>query len=192
MHPLSTLLLLLLLLLPGATGLGRPRGPAPNCHGSAYCSTFESWWFAPATFLETALEAVKPGGLLATYGNNTNYHKGRHIMCRGHDILLGTICMFMEQNVPKEGVPMGTIIERLAVLNSTGCLSCGSVPLSAEEPTKHGRLVVNYVVISHCDLEHFCIGIDEKKVARGGVEQPTDGPGSWGLSPTAAATGRRL
>ena len=185
MRPLS--FLLPLLLLPGAIGLGRHRGPAPNCHGSGACETFRDWWSPPSKFLETALEAVEPGGLLDRYGNYTNYHKGRHIMCRGHDIIMGTVCMFMEQNVPQEGVPMGTIIERLAVLNSTGCLGCGSVALSAKEPEKHGRLVINYVVMSHCDLEHICIGIDKKGVARGGVEHPSDAPGTWGLKPTARA-----
>lgn len=66
--------------------------------------------------------------------------------------------MFMQGNVPAEGVDGYTIGRRIADLNWHGCHLCGSVPLSGDnDADKMGILTVNYVTGKGCN--GICDGI---------------------------------
>ena len=83
------------------------------------------------------------------------YSAGQHIACL-HIACLTTydsgICLFMEGNVPKEGVRGSVIIDRVGDLNSHGCWYCGSVPISGDnKPEAMGVLTSNWVRNANCE-----------------------------------------
>ena len=150
-----------------------------NCYGSGLCHGQDVWWQPIPKFLDIAVEAVKPTGTLL-YGNSTMYKRDQHIMCRGHDIVFGSTCVFLEgEHVPEHGVPMQIVIERLAMLNDYECKICGSVPLSLDDnPRRYGMLKVNYVRDPKCGVYSLCIAVTKQGWVRGAIEGPKDQPGT--------------
>ena len=79
------------------------------------------------------------------------YYAGNHIACEP-SLHFGGICLFMQGNVPSNGVLASLVFERLGDLQSHGCQTCGSVPISGDnDPDEMGILTLNYVTDSVCN-----------------------------------------
>ena len=138
-------LLVIPILLQTSTSLGI------NCRGSSKCGS-HSFDFGNGTVIPYSLSAefqkilingtgTLPGGPVTPA---TLYKAGDHIACAndGGD----GACLFMQGDVPSDGVNASVIIARLGDLVWHGCQSCGSVPLSGDNnPDEMGILTINYV-----------------------------------------------
>jgi len=127
-----------------------------NCRGSSQCSALfinvESNHLIPTfnTLLTNGSGTNFPGGPL---GPNVIYHSGDLIACaQNAQWAAGSVSVFMQGNVPAEGVLGSVIIERMSDLAYHCHDMCGSVPLSGDnDPHKMGWLTVNYTYRKGCN-----------------------------------------
>lgn len=67
----------------------------------------------------------------------------------------GAICLFLQGNVPAQGVTGKVLQDRMGDLVNHGCGGCGSVPLSGNnDPDEMGVLTANFI-----SSGHFCNGL---------------------------------
>lgn len=105
------------------------------------------------------------------------YYDGQDIACMKHNvypnpwITWGFYCVFMQGNIPTEGV-LGTLIQlKLQQMIEHHCLGCGSVPFSDDnDPRTLGILTVNYVRQSEC--EGLCYYVPPGIAANSAVKVP--------------------
>lgn len=120
-----------------------------NCRGSLICSKdFNSVPRLWQAIVHGTAGAYCPGGPINDF---IPWKAGEHIGCISFPPGAGSMCLFMQGNVPALGIPGIVIKERLGDLVEHGCTSCGSVPLSGNnEPDELGILTVNYVAEPQC------------------------------------------
>ena len=135
---LPTALLVLLHFPPLNVALGI------NCRGSLKCTV--------ALFLpprSTPLGAML-GSCAAEIDLHRPYLRGEHIACV-KAVDGGGICLFMQGNVPFEGILGYKLCDPLRELVKHGCRVCGSVPLSGDNvPEEMGEMTANFVVSPSC------------------------------------------
>jgi len=131
------------------------RGLGINCRGSSQCSKIfqsvgttdliiyfnESLWIGGDSNL--------PNGPII---DKAFYYFGQHIMCaQNGKINIGSICLFLQGNIPDAGIPGWLIKRKIAELAAHGCKMCGSVPLGPlNNPAMLGILTSNYVTDKGC------------------------------------------
>lgn len=120
-----------------------------NCRGSIVCTqSFDTVSKLSQAVVHGTAGAYCPGGPISDL---ILWKTGRHIACISYPSGAGSICLFMQGNVPAWGIPGNVIKERLRDLVKHGCTSCGSVPLSGDnEPDELGILTVNFVAQPQC------------------------------------------
>jgi len=108
-----------LVLLIGMIHLPSSRSLGINCRGSSYCDPSRvgiEYRNAVQAYFDVAAYGNQgpyvPGGPIA---NGTIYYKGDHIICvKKHEP--GSLCLFLQGNVPAEGVNGTMIIKKLSEL----------------------------------------------------------------------------
>ncbi|KAA6410695.1 MAG: hypothetical protein FRX48_06118 [Lasallia pustulata] len=150
--PFSVPLLLLLLLPTLALSLGI------NCRGSFNCNPTLSFRHAYPyipTFAALLANGTSPSGSgdkRLTGGplpRNIYYSVDNldepNIACVTIAHAGGGFCVFLQGNVPNEGILGEVVVERMGDLVAHGCQECGSVPLSGDNnPNEEGILTVNW------------------------------------------------
>ena len=136
--------------LPLTTSLGI------NCRGSIVCSDTQSRLRPENNLIGSFYSAIHTGNSYFIRGGPISpkyiYHPGEHIACEVSIFGSGGICVFVQGNIPAEGVNGQLIVTRLRELVEHGCNECGSVPLSGDnDPDKMGLLTVNYVSTATCN-----------------------------------------
>jgi len=133
-----------------------------NCRGSSQCSKL--FMNAPFGNVINAFDEIIHNGSISNLpGGPLNsalrVYAGENIACVENAVYAaGSICMFLQGNVPETGIDGYTIAQRISDLNYHGCTVCGSVPTSGDNnPDAMGILTVNYVTSKGCN--GLCDGI---------------------------------
>ncbi|MCJ1452474.1 hypothetical protein MMC28_002817 [Mycoblastus sanguinarius] len=126
-----------------------------NCRGSLYCKNainafgFDNLIGAFDILLSYGLKGF-PGGPIDP---EHIYYSGQTIACMTTSAWFrGSICVFLQGNVPEAGVNGSIVMTRVHDLYNAACGVCGSVPLSGNNnPDEQGWLTVNYVSSKICN-----------------------------------------
>lgn len=160
-----------------------------NCRGSSQCSKLfinikSDHVIADFnTVLTNGTNGYFPGGPLSP---NIRYYLGDLIICaQNAQFAAGSVCAFMQGNVPAEGVLGSVIIERMSDLaDHCGDGMCGSVPLSGDNnPNTMGWLTVNYTYRKGCN------GVCPVPYAQNNLNNNSNGTGTSEEGPVEIATG---
>ena len=156
MHPNLFAILIL------ASGfIGRIAALGINCQGSSFCKTYfngldynenvisEFWTILNAGRSPRMTEGgpIRP---TAIYKAGNPPWIACQPLPKG-----GAICLFLQGNVPPEGVTGKVLQDRIGDLVNHGCSICGSVPLSGDnDPDKMGIMTANFIKSGN-----FCNGL---------------------------------
>ena len=117
-----------------------------NCRGSFFCSSMGKQ-IQELTFTLLLGGGAGIGGGPINRGRVYRLNQPLHIACYWEE----NVCLFLQGNVPSEGVSGEIILHRLLDLNAHRCGACGSVPLSGDnDPDEMGILTANWVADPDC------------------------------------------
>lgn len=128
-----------------------------NCRGSSEClfaGSFLRYTNVVQAFVDVlefgSANSDLPGGPISP---TSTYLAGQHIVCAEYHGVVGSICLFLQGNVPTAGVSGSLVIRKLNEIYCHGCEVCGSVPLSDSNnnPDTMGELTMNYVLHAGCN-----------------------------------------
>ena len=138
-------LAILLAFLPCITSLGI------NCRGSWACDDDGNYFYmSNLNVLSAFYDALHDDSSPYYHGGPINithvFTTKDHIVCSRNVLGYGGICLFMQGNLPAQGITGQVVLKRLMDLVDHECWVCGSVPLSGDnDPEKMGILTSNYV-----------------------------------------------
>ena len=128
-----------------------------NCRGSSEC-LFAGSYLRYTNLVQAFIDVLElgsansdlPGGPISP---KSTYLAGQHIVCIEYRVVGGSICLFLQGNVPTAGVSGSLVIRKLNEIYCHGCEACGSVPLSDGDnnPNTMGELTMNYVWHAGCN-----------------------------------------